>query len=806
MEGEEALPVQRRLDELRRTLERWNYEYHVLDQPTATDAEYDGLMGELRELEAAHPELVSPESPTQRVGAAPAAGLGFAEVRHPRPMLSLSNVYNEEELRRWAERARRFAGGTDLTFVTEPKIDGLAVAITYVDGLFDHGATRGDGFVGEDVSANLRTIRNLPLRLHRSDGQALPQTIEVRGEVYMRKADFARLNERIEDEGGKTYMNPRNSAAGSLRQLNPQITATRPLRLFAYGIGYVLGGQEPATHWAALEMLRKLGFDASPGAERHEGIDEVWARCVAWQERRHEVDYEIDGVVAKVDDVRLQEEIGYVAREPRWATAYKFPALQQTTVVREITINVGRTGTLNPLALLEPVNIGGVMVSRATLHNEDEIARKDIRVGDTVVVQRAGDVIPQIVQVIVERRPAGTEPFRMPETCPACGAPTHRAPGEAMRYCTNAACPAQLKQRVQHFVGRNAMDIAGLGGKLVDRFVELGWVNDVADLYTLDWEAVAQLERLGEKSAENLRAGIEKSKTRPLARLIFGLGIRHIGERAAGLLADRFGSLAALAAASEEEINAVGGIGGILARSAYDFFHEPRNLEVIAKLEAAGVRTTDERTATRNGALPLAGKTFVLTGRLATMTRPQAEERLRQAGATVSGSVSKKTSYVVAGEEPGGKADRARELKVPVVSEDELLALLDGKTDTIGQENGAGGDGPPDPPSLGGKWTGNRAQRSRHERLFGRVPRGRPGPHRAHDRPHRPDADRAAGRVRRTPPPRHPRPDRAAPRRPTGPARGFKAPDRQRSAGGGLIRVAVDGLADPRRRGGGARC
>ncbi len=692
MEGEQATPLQRRVDELRHTIDRLNYEYHVLDAPSATDAEYDALMRELRELEAAHPELVHPESPTQRVGATPQSG--FAEVRHPRPMLSLSNVYNEDELRRWAERARRFAGGTELTFVTEPKIDGLAVALTYVDGIFHHGATRGDGFVGEDISANLRTVRSLPLRLRHPTGVA-PRVIEVRGEVYMRKVDFAALNARIEAEGGKgrAFMNPRNAAAGSLRQLDPRITARRPLRLFTYGIGYVEGGDTPSTHWEALALLRELGFDASPGATRHEAIDEAWDRCVWWQARRGEIDYEIDGVVVKVDDVRLQEEIGYVAREPRWATAYKFPALQQTSVVNDIVINVGRTGTLNPLALLEPVNIGGVMVSRATLHNEDEIARKDIRVRDVVVVQRAGDVIPQIVKVIEERRPPGTEPFRMPQRCPACDAPTHREPGVAMRYCTNAACPAQLKQRVHHFVSRNAMDIAGLGETLADRFVDLGMIHDVADLYGLDWEAIASLERLGEKSAANLRDSVERSKGRPLARLIFALGIRHIGERSAGLLADRFGSIAALAAASAEEINAVGGIGPILAASVFDFFKEPRNLEVIAKLEAAGVRTVDESAArSRYDTMPLAGKSFVLTGRLTTMTRPEAEERLRRAGAAVSGSVSKKTSFVVAGEDVGSKADRARELKVPIIGEEELLALLAGKPDTIAA-NGASDDG-----------------------------------------------------------------------------------------------------------------
>jgi DNA ligase (NAD+) len=675
--GDDALPVQRRIDELRQTIDRLNYDYYVLDQPSATDAEWDALMRELRELEAAHPELVTSESPTQRVGATPSAG--FAEIAHPRAMLSLSNVYSEEELKAWAERARRRAENAPLTLVTEPKIDGLAVAITYRDGLFHHGATRGDGFVGEDISPNLRTIRSLPLRLHKPREGEVPSAIEVRGEVYMRKADFARLNEQLEADGRKTFMNPRNAAAGSLRQLDQRITATRPLRLFVYGIGYVENGDVPRTHFEDLALLRALGFDPSPEAMRHGSIEEVWERCRWWQDRRNELDYEIDGVVIKVDDVRLQEEIGYVQREPRWATAYKFPAQQQTTVLRDIVINVGRTGTLNPLAHLDPVNIGGVMVSRATLHNEDEIARKDIRIGDTVVVQRAGDVIPQIVQVLADRRTGTETPFRMPDNCPVCDAPTHREPGVAMRYCTNAACPAQLKQRVHHFVSRGAMDIAGLGDKLADRFVDLGLIGDVADLYRLDWEQLKDLERLGEKSAENLRAAVERSKTRPLARLINALGIRHIGERSAALLAEHYGSLDALAAAEVEEINAIGGIGAVLAQSAYDFFHEPRNLEVIAKLKESGVRTADERPAgARSGERPLAGKTFVLTGRLEGMTRPQAEERLRRAGAGISGSVSKKTAYVVAGEDPGSKADRARELGVPIIGEAELVALLAG--------------------------------------------------------------------------------------------------------------------------------
>lgn len=675
--------IQRRLDELRLVIERHNYAYHVLDQPTATDAEYDALMQELRELEAEHPELVTPESPTQRVGALPQAG--FAEVAHPLPMLSLSNVYNEAELRAWSERAARFAGGSSLSFVVEPKIDGLAIAITYVDGVFHHGATRGDGFHGEDITANLRTIRTIPLRLHEVDGLTYPRTLEVRGEIYMRKADFARLNERIAEEAvasGKTpklFMNPRNGAAGSLRQKDVRITASRPLRLFTYGIGYVEGGSVPTTHWESLQLLRKAGFETSPDSARCNTIDEVWEQCVAFETRRHDLPFEIDGVVVKVDDIRLQEEIGFVAREPRWATAYKFPATQAASVIKGIEINVSRTGALNPTAVLEPVQILGVTVQRATLFNEDEIARKDIRIGDTVVVERAGDVIPYIVKVVEEKRPAEAEPFRMPERCPVCDTPTVRLEGEAMRYCPNAECPAQLKELVHHFVSRGAMDIGGLGERLADRFVDLDWIKDVADIYTLDWDEIAKLEGLGEKSAQNLRDSVEASKQQPLARLIFALGIRHIGERSARLLADRFGSLEALEAASVDEINAIGGIGRVLAESVVAWFAEPKNRHVIEKLVAAGVRTSDPREEGKAHTSHLAGKSFVLTGRLATMSRPEAEERLRRAGAAVSGSVSKKTSYVVAGEDAGSKADRARELNVPIITEGEMLALLAGQ-------------------------------------------------------------------------------------------------------------------------------
>jgi DNA ligase (NAD+) len=493
----------------------------------------------------------------------------------------------------------------------------------------------------------------------------------------MRKRDFELLNERLEATTHAPFMNPRNASAGSLRQLDPSITASRPLRLFAYDIGYVRGIPAPATHMETLEMLRSLGFIPALDAMLHDTIDDVWERCEYWQQQRDSLGFEIDGVVVKVNDVRLQEEIGYVSREPRWATAYKFPAIQKTTVVEDIEINVGRTGTLNPLAILQPVNIGGVIVQRATLHNEDEIARKDIRVGDTVVVQRAGDVIPQIVMVVTERRTGNEQPFEMPDACPVCGAPTHREPGEAMRYCTNAACPAQLKEHLHHYVSRGAMDIAGLGDKLVDRFVDLGWLHDVGDLYTLDWDAVANLEGLGEKSAANLRAAVEASKRRPLARLINGLGIRHVGERTAALLADRFGSIDNLVSASLVDIGSVGGVGGVVAQSVYDFFREPRNLAILDKLRAAGVRMADGDGFVRNGPAPLDGKVFVLTGRLETLTRPQAEERLRRAGATVTSSVSKKTSYVVAGTDAGSKADRANALGIPIIDEQEMLVLLD---------------------------------------------------------------------------------------------------------------------------------
>lgn len=667
--------LQRHVNELRQKLDRYAYEYYVLDQPSVTDAEYDAFFNELREIEEAHPELITEESPTQRVGSFEEST--FGEIQHPRPLLSLSNVFSEEELRAWAARVERFAGTSDFQFITEPKFDGLAVALTYIDGQLDHAATRGNGLVGDDITPNVRALRTIPTRLHQPTSLPMPGTIEIRGEVYMRIADFEALNRRMEETHGRTFMNPRNAAAGSIRQKDPGITAQRPLRMFAYQIGYVIDGEMPETQWDCLAFLRELGFPVSHDVRRHDTVDEVWARCQYWQEHRHSLGYQIDGTVIKVDNLALQEEIGYVARDPRWATAYKFPAIQQTSRILDIEINVGRTGTLNPIAILEPVNIGGVMVSRATLYNEDEIARKDIRIGDTVIVQRAGDVIPQIVKVMEDRRSGDEVPFRMPDTCPVCGTPTHREPGVAMRYCTNATCPAQLRERIRHFVSRAAMDIDGFGEKLADRFVDLGWIHDASDIYHLDWDEVAKLEGFGEKSAGNLRESVEKSKQQPLWRLIHGIGIRHVGEKTATLLADRFGSLDGIVAASQEDIAGIPGIGDIVAASVYDFAQEERNQALMRRFAEAGLTVAEEHV-NGDGQRPLAGYTFVLTGRLDSMTRPQAEERLRQAGANVTSSVSRKTSAVIAGADAGSKAARAEQLNVPILGEAAIEELLTG--------------------------------------------------------------------------------------------------------------------------------
>ncbi len=665
--------VQSRIRELRELITRYNYEYYVLQQPTVPDAEWDRLFHELRRLEAEHPELITAESPTQTVGTAPSEA--FEQVRHEVPMLSLSNVFSREELEEWVARVHRHAGREELEFSVEPKIDGVAASLVYRDGRFERGATRGDGVVGENVTANMRTIRDLPRTLTTPNGE-IPQVLEVRGEVYMRRSEFELMNEAREAAGLARFANPRNAASGALRQLDASITAERPLRVFAYGTGMVVG-ELPHKHDETLATIGSLGVPTPPGAGVYTDVDELWAAIEAWQERRTELDYEIDGVVIKVNDTRLYPEIGTVAREPRWATAFKFPASQGVTVIEDIEINVGRTGSLNPLAHLKPVEIGGVTIRRATLHNEAEIRRLGVKIGDTVVVERAGDVIPKIVSVIEAHRTGEEREFEWPVECPVCGAAIERVEGEALSYCVNASCPAQLREQVSHFVSRGAMDIEGLGTKLARRFVDEGLVRSFADLYRLDWDRVVQMEGLGEKSAESLQRSIEGSKQRSLARLLFGLGIRHVGQQTAELIAAHFGSIDAIAAATEEEIAAVPGVGRVIAQSLRDWMLEERNQLLLRELRQLGLRMEIDEAERRSVAeTKWSGLTVVLTGRMEAMSRPEAEALLKQAGARVSSTVSRKTDLVVVGEDAGSKADKAREYGIETIDEQEFLRRM----------------------------------------------------------------------------------------------------------------------------------
>ena len=661
--------AQARIEALRHDIEQHNYRYYVLDDPIVADADYDALMQELRELEANHPELVTPDSPTQRVSGAVAAG--FGTVRHEIPMLSLGNAFSEEEIRAFDRRVQRAVGNGTIRYAVEPKIDGLAIALVYREGRFEQGATRGDGLTGEDVTPNLRTVRWIPMLLH---GDDVPALIEARGEVYMQRSDLEALNEQRLQAGESIYANPRNAAAGSLRQLDARITAGRTLRLFTYSLGRLVGS-EPRTHVEELELLSRLGFPVLPQFQTCEGIDEAWAVCQEWQARRHELPYEIDGVVLKVDQLSLQHELGSVGRDPRWAIAYKFPPVQATTVVRDIPVNVGRTGVLTPFAVMDPVTIGGVVVQRATLHNEDEIRRRDIRIGDTVIVQRAGDVIPQVVKPIVEKRTGDEREFAMPTTCPVCGGDVVRQRGEAASYCMNPACPAQLFERLFHFAGREAMDIEGLGEQVSRQLVAAGMVHTLADVYTLTREQLLSLERQGEKSADNLLASIEASKDRPLERLVCGLGIRRLGSKGAEMLAAAFRSLPAIMAADAATINERSGLGLVAAASVEQHFASERyreEAEALLRLGVSGRATADPAD------LPLTGREYVLTGRLQGMTRGAAEASLKSLGARIGSAVTRKTAAVIVGEEPGSKLERAQNLKVPVMSEDDLGELLRG--------------------------------------------------------------------------------------------------------------------------------
>lgn len=660
--------VRARVEALRAEIRRHDYLYHVLDRPKITDAEYDRMFRELVDLEARYPELVTPDSPTQRAGAPPAAE--FRPVPHALPMLSLQNCFRDEELAEWHDRVRRLLGEERVEYVCEPKLDGLSVELVYEDGVFVVGSTRGDGRVGEDVTANLRTIRQLPLRLFPVNG-SVPRLLEVRGEVYMEKAAFLRLNEERARRGEPEFANPRNAAAGSLRQLDSTITARRPLKLFCYHVGRV-EGIEIRSQAQLLTTFPSLGLPVNPRWKLGRDLPEVRAYYRELLAERDEVPYATDGMVVKVNDFSQRERLGEIARAPRWAIAYKFPAEEALTRVREIVVQVGRTGALTPVAHLDPVEVSGVTVSRATLHNEDEVRRKDVRVGDWVIVRRAGEVIPEIVRALPERRTGEEREFQMPKLCPACGGPVVRPAGEATHRCENLSCPARIKEAILHYASRRAADIQGLGEKLVDRLVETGLVARISDLYRLRREDLLAVERMGEKSAQNLLDEIERSKGMSLARLIFALGIRHVGERVAELLAERFPSLEALSHATVEELTALRGVGPQIAQSIVSFFRNEENQRLIAELAAVGV---DPR-AGEPQAGPLSGKVFVFTGTLGGLTRDEAQRLVASRGGRVASTVSRQVDYVVAGENPGSKLDRARELGIPVLTEAEFRRLI----------------------------------------------------------------------------------------------------------------------------------
>jgi len=660
-----AKNIEKEIAELREEVRRHEHRYYVLDAPVISDFEFDKLMQRLKELELQHPELVTPDSPTQRVGGAPAAE--FPKVRHRAPMLSLDNTYSEADLRDFDRRVRELAGTNRVEYVAELKLDGLSMALTYENSVLVRGVTRGDGEVGEDVTSNIKTIHSVPQHLLSGPRDRL----EVRGEVIMTRKAFEQTNALREAAGEPRFANPRNAAAGSIRQLDPRIVAERNLDMFAYYL-QMSDGQLLGEHMGTLERLRDMGFKVNENARLCPGFDDVWTYIQEWESKRDSLDYEIDGIVIKVNNTRLWPELGTTAKSPRWAVAYKYPPRQGRTRVKGILTQVGRTGTITPVADLEPVDLGGVTVSRATLHNMDEIERLDVKAGDLVLVQRAGEVIPQVVEV-VEHAPDG-EKFRMPDTCPVCGGEVHRAEGEVAYRCVNTACPAKLKESLLHFAGRRAMNIDGLGDALVDQLVDKGMVHDVADLYNLTHQQLADLERMGDKSAQNLLDEIKRSRQAELARVIFALGIRFVGERTGQLLANHFGSLDKLAKATPEELVEAEEVGPRVAEAIQEFFHEERNRQVIEDLRKADLQFEQEQARKANG--KLAGKHFVLTGTLPTYSRDQAKQMIEESGGRVVGSVSKKTDYVVAGADPGSKLEKARTLGITILDEAGLRELL----------------------------------------------------------------------------------------------------------------------------------
>ena len=655
-----AAEVQR----LRRELRRHEHLYHVLDQPEITDAEYDALMRQLRDLEERHPELASADSPTQRVGGKPREG--FVKVPHSATMLSLDNALNEEELRAFDARVRELLAGADFRYVTELKMDGLSMAARYRGGRFFQAVTRGDGNVGEDVTENARTIHSLPLSVETS-----LDDLEARGETVMNRRAFERLNLEREEKGLAHFANPRNAAAGSLRVLEPQITASRRLDYYTY---FLLSGGRPAmdSHWASLDELVRLGFKVNSHRRLCHTVDEVLAYCAEWEARREQLPYEIDGVVVKVDSVEQQRLLGFTAKAPRWAIAYKYPARQAKTVVRDIEVQVGRTGAITPVAILDPKEVGGVTVARATLHNEDEIERLGLQIGDEVVIERSGDVIPKVVRV--SEQGSVRRPFRMPETCPVCGGAVVREEGEAASRCININCPARLKESILHFASRGVMNIDGVGDALVDQLVDRGLAHSVADLYALSSEQLLTLERMGPKSAANVLRNIENSKKNPLPRVLSALGIRFVGERTAVFLAEAFGSMDTIAEAPVDDLQRAEEVGPKVAESLFRFFHEPHNQELVDRLRAAGLRFTYQSTRPKGG--PFDGLTFVLTGTLPTLSREQAKELIESSGGKVSGAVSKKTSYVLAGEDAGSKLTKAQSLGLRILDESQFLDLV----------------------------------------------------------------------------------------------------------------------------------
>ncbi|MES0362381.1 MAG: NAD-dependent DNA ligase LigA [Desulfobacteria bacterium] len=664
--------VKKRAAELRQALHRHNHLYYVLDEPEISDHEYDRLMQELTSLEMAYPEIVEPDSPTQRVGAPPLAS--FESVAHTIPMLSLENAFDEEEVLSFDKRVRRYLKtDSPLLYTAEPKLDGVAVEMVYEKGRLVEASTRGDGHTGELITLNIRTIKTVPLVILNTIAVAVPSRLEVRGEVFIPVEAFRQLNEERLDKGEPLFANPRNAAAGSLRQLDSRITAKRPLEIFCYGVG-VVTDIEFTSHWEILQALKTLGCRVNPDIKPQATLEEIIAYYRDLLDRRHEFPYEMDGMVVKVDDLTLQKRLGEKSRSPRWAVAHKFPAIQETTRVLKIDVQVGRTGALTPVAHLEPVAVGGATVSRATLHNEDEIKKKDVRIGDTVLIQRAGDVIPEVVKVITTKRTGVEEPFQMPALCPVCSSHVLRLEDEAAWRCVNANCPAQVKERIKHFASKRAFDMDGLGDKLVGQLVDKGLLTSYSDLFFLDKATLAGLERMGQKSAQNLMDAIDESKEITLARFIYALGIRHVGEHISHVLARHFKTLGALMSATGEDFVAIDEIGPQVSHSVRAFFDNPENQRNIKRMiEEAGITfATDETSAEE----PLAGQTIVLTGALESMTRAEVKARIEALGGNVSSSVSRKTTYVVAGKDPGSKLDRAKELGITILDQEELTGLL----------------------------------------------------------------------------------------------------------------------------------